>query len=82
MHYTSSATGKAVPVHLPTLKMVLSNMNENVRLVFENEPFDDYDTFVKEVCAIQNELNTKVRKVGVCVDTAHLWGSGVKPEDL
>ena len=69
---------KSTPMRIDLLSHIMKKAHPNVKLVFENEPFDDFDTFIKETY----DISTQCPQIGLCVDTAHLFGGGLHPEDL
>ena len=58
------------------LKLLKENAPKNVTLLFEHESSDNFEKFIEKF------KHLREKGIGFTFDTAHIFGAGVKPENI
>lgn len=58
------------------LKLLKESAPKNVTLLFEHESSDNFEKFIEKF------KHLREKGIGFTFDTAHIFGAGVKPEDI
>ena len=58
------------------LKLLKDSAPKNVQLLFEHESSDDFKAFIAKFKHLQQ------KGIGFTFDTAHIFGAGIRPEDI